>query len=317
MSITVSTSRISKQLAVILSHYNGEKYLSEQVNSILNQTYRSLHIFIFDDASDKEVKLEALKKLHSGPIQISLGLREKNIGFAKNFLNSLSLINKPFKYFAFSDQDDIWHPDKLENAIQTLKKHPSNRPALYCARTNITDEICHTVVGTSPLFSRPPSFANALVQSIGGGNTMVLNGAARDLVTASASCTEVVSHDWWCYQIVSGAGGIVVYDKNPCLKYRQHGNNLAGANQSWKARLIRIKGLFQGRYRRWNDINLSALVKNRALLTKENQKYLDDIIEARNSNVIKRLFIFYRSGIRRQTLLGNLGLFAGLIINKV
>lgn len=306
-----------KKVAIILGYYNGEKYISEQLESILDQTHPFWHIFIFDDSSEKEINLEIIKINQKIPIKISVGLREKNIGFVNNFLNSLSLINEPFKYFAFSDQDDVWHQNKLQRAVASLEQHPQEQPVLYCARTAITEKNCNISLGTSPLFKKPPSFANALVQSIAGGNTMVFNKAARDLIVSSSSKTEVVSHDWWCYQIITGSGGIVVYDQEPCLRYRQHSNNLVGANNSWKARFMRIVGLFQGRFRHWNNINLSALIKHKELLTPENQIHLDRFVEARRSHFIKRLFLFCRSGIYRQTLFGNLGLLLGIIINKV
>ena len=306
-----------RQLAVILGYYNGEPYLCEQLRSIFNQTHPPAHIFISDDSSDTELSLESLKDPRLNLEKVSIGVRAANIGFVYNFLNALSYVDEPFRYFAFSDQDDVWHPDKLEKALDTLEQYPEDKPALYCARTVITDETCNVINGMSPLYSKPPSFANALVQCIGGGNTMVFNKAARDLIVQSSSNTEVISHDWWCYQIITGAGGIVVYDREPCLKYRQHANNLVGSNKSWKARFIRILGLFQGRFRRWNDINLSALNKHRALLTQENQNYLDNFIAARRSNFMKRSFLFCRSGLYRQTLFGNLGLLLGITINKV
>ena len=146
---------------------------------------------------------------------------------------------------------------------------------------------------------------------------MVFNRATRDLIINAAVGANVVSHDWWCYQIVTGAGGYVVYDTEPCLKYRQHASNLVGANTSWRARFLRIRGLLQGRFRTWNDINLKALQEHAHLLTRDNRKILSDFIEARQSSLIKRLFLFKRSGIYRQTLLDNLGLVLGVFLNKV
>ncbi|WP_419536780.1 hypothetical protein [Endozoicomonas sp.] len=86
---------------------------------------------------------------------------------------------------------------------------------------------------------------------------------------------------------------------------------------SWKSRIIRLHGLLKGRFRDWNDINISALVKNKALLTRQNQANLENFIKARNSSFFRRLLLFIRSGIYRQTLLGNLGLLLGITINKV
>jgi len=116
----------------------------------------------------------------------------------------------------------------------------------------------------SPLFKKPPSFSNALVQSIAGDNTMAFNKALRDLIVQSTTNTQAVSHDWWCYQIISGAGGVVLYDTKPSLNYRQHQENLVGSNDNWFARLTLVRYLWEGKLRFWNDINLTALVKNRA-----------------------------------------------------
>ena len=84
----------------------------------------------------------------------------------------------------------------------------------------------------SPLFRRPPSFRNALVQSLAGGNTMVLNRPARDLVALASRRARFVSHDWWAYLLVTGAGGAVHYSAKPLVRYRQHAHNLVGANTS-------------------------------------------------------------------------------------
>ena len=146
---------------------------------------------------------------------------------------------------------------------------------------------------------------------------MVFNKAARELILEATQDVTVISHDWWCYQVVTGAGGQVIYDPEPCLKYRQHDHNLIGANNSWRARLLRIRELLRGCFYEFNDINLTALSAHKHLLTNSNQQVLDDFIQARQSSLIKRLFLFKRSGIYRQTLFGTLGLFLGVFFNKV
>ncbi len=304
-------------VAVILAYYNGNRFLPAQVRSILNQSHRNLAVFICDNHSDIAVNIEALRLAPEEREKVYLGSRPANIGFAGNFLSALHEIGREFPYFAFSDQDDIWHVDKLSDALETLKKYPPDLPALYCARTRIVDENARVEKGNSRLFIKPPTFANALVQNIGGGNTMVFNKGARDLIVASSANVDVVYHDWWCYQIVSGAGGIVHYDPKPCLKYRQHGANLVGANRGLGAKLARVDGLLRGNFRNWNSANLKALSKNKGFLTPDNQKRLDDFITARKSGVLKRLFFSYRAGIHRQMLLDNIGLFLGLLINRI
>ena len=155
------------------------------------------------------------------------------------------------------------------------------------------------------------------MQNIGGGNTMVFNKKAKDLIFEATENVTVVSHDWWCYQIVTGAGGHVIYDPEPCLKYRQHVGNLVGENKSWRARFQRVVELLRGHFRKRNDINIAALSLHKRLLTHTNQLVLDSFIEARQSSFPKRLLFFKLSGIYRQTLLGNLGLLLGIFLNKV
>lgn len=313
----ISKSDTDSQVAIILGYYNGNKYLSEQLRSIFDQSYSNFKVFISDDCSKSEVDIESLNLSSSETEKVYLGIRSNNVGFTQNFLDALGSVDGAFEYFAFSDQDDVWDPSKIQRALTVLQQSPTDKPAIYCARTTAWDETCQVELGSSTLFDKPPSFANALVQSIGGGNTMVFNKAARDLIVASSADVEVVSHDWWCYQILSGAGGFVYYDPISCLKYRQHSDNIVGINSGWSARFVRILGLLKGKYRIWNDVNGAALVKNKDLLTSDNQECLDNFMAARQSDLIKRFFLFRRSGIYRQTLMGNLGLLLALLTNKV
>ena len=94
-------------------------------------------------------------------------------------------------------------------------------PALFCSRTRIITAEGEPA-GFSPLFSKKPSFRNAIVQSIAGGNTMVMNRAARDIMLEASRRTGFVSHDWWCYLILTGVGGIVHYSPTAKIGYRQH-----------------------------------------------------------------------------------------------
>jgi glycosyltransferase involved in cell wall biosynthesis len=312
-----NTQLPERHVAIVLGYFNGQSYIQEQLQSILGQTHSAVHVYISDDKSEPGFSLDQLRLSPDECSKISLGVRTQNVGYTNNFLNALASVSDDFEYYAFSDQDDIWHGDKLEKAIAVLLKFPSNKPALYCARTEIANATCEKTLGYSPLFNRPPSFANALVQNIGGGNTMVFNKAAKDLILESTQDVEVVSHDWWCYQIVTGVGGHVIYDSEPCLKYRQHAHNLVGANTGWRARFLRLRVLLRGRFREWSDINIAALLANKHLLTIANQRVIGDFIQARQSMLLKRLILFKRSGIHRQTFLGNLGLLLGVFLNNV
>jgi len=304
------------RVAILLCTYQGEDYLAEQLQSYATQLHRNWVVFASDDGSrdDTCAILESFQR-HWGEQRLSIR-RGPGAGFAANFLSLACAEDIRADYYAFSDQDDIWEADKLRRALQWLEGVPADVPALYCARTELVDAHNRSI-GTSPLFRRPPSFANALMQNVGGGNTMVFNQAARELLCLAGADVEVVTHDWWAYMVVSGCGGRVFYDGQPSLRYRQHGCNLVGTNASWPARLVRIRMLMQGRFRHWNDRNIAALRRLEDHLTPTNREILRRFSEAREQPLPARLRHLRSAGVYRQTLLGNLGLLAAALFNKL
>lgn len=302
-------------VAILLCTFNGQRYLQEQLDSFDAQTHTKWKLWVSDDGStDNSIAL--LNNYQNQWPKTRLHIKTgPGRGFAANFLTLLndSAINAD--YYAYSDQDDIWNSDKLSKAIQWLESIPQTTPALYCTRTQLIDETGINI-GFSPLFKKPPGFANALVQNIGGGNTMVFNEAARNLLK-EAGQVDVCTHDWWTYIVVTGCGGAIFYDPTPSLLYRQHGANLCGSNQGWLARAVRIRMLWQGRFRKWNDQNIKALEKIRHKLTPENHKTLSQFSKARQMSLIPRVFWFKRCGIYRQTLLGNLGLVFAAVFKRI
>ncbi len=312
---TTNCSALPK-VAILLATYQGQQYLAAQLDSYAAQTHPHWQVWASDDGSQDETCaiLQAYQaKWGNDRLSIRTGPAQ---GFAANFLSLTCNAGIEADYYAYSDQDDIWKADKLERALSLLQTVPSDTPALYCSRTSLIDTN-NRVIGFSPLFTKPPCFANALMQNVGGGNTMVFNSAARALLCEAGENVDVVTHDWWAYLVVSGCGGQVFYDAHPSLLYRQHGENLVGMNSSWSARFVRIRMLWQGQFRRWNDRHLQALQCLRPKLTADNHKTLDRFTLARNQRLIPRLIGLRRSGIYRQTLLGNLGLIAAALFKKI
>jgi glycosyltransferase involved in cell wall biosynthesis len=303
------------RVAILMCTKDGAGFIDDQLKSIANQTHENWILIVSDDGSNDRTlaKLQKFAEAHQKKITIRNGPGK---GVCANFL---SLTNDPTiaaDYFAFSDQDDVWHADKLRRALAWLASVPVDVPALYCGRTELMsmDEHSH---GFSPLFTRPPAFRNALVQNLGGGNTMVFNRAAKKILEQAAT-TAVVLHDWWAYQLVSGAGGIVYYDPQPMVKYRQHPDNLIGSNLGWPARLVRLRMMLSGRFRDWNDTNVAALSRLPAhLLQPNNRTILEQFAKARSGSLRLRLYNLNRSGVYRQTLLGNLGLLMAAILRRL
>ena len=297
--------------AVLLCSFNGDRYLDKQLESIARQHHPRVQVYVSDDGSNDQT-LSILDRFRArwGEERLSIAQGPQR-GYVANFF---SLICSPIEadYYAYSDQDDVWQPDKLPRAIAVLSALQEELPAVYCSRTRLIDE-AGRLLGLSPLFKKPPAFANALIQNIAGGNTMVLNRKARDLICA-AGAVDVVSHDWWTYMLVTGCGGTVIFDPHPSLDYRQHTDNVIGSNMTWTDRLARFSLGLRGRKRDWNTINVAALQQNRNLLTAQNRRILDDFVAARNAKLLPRVLGMWRSGVYAQSGFGRLGLFVAILL---
>lgn len=303
------------KVAILLCTYNGSRFLADQLESFVRQTHKNWIIYASDDGStdDTLAILNDYQQLLGKERLILLnGPRQ---GFAKNFLSLIKNSSITADFFAFSDQDDIWFEDKLERSVANVPSS-QNTPSLYCSRTRlVTAE--KMVLGYSPLFSAKPAFANALVQSIAGANTMLINRAARELLAKTPENAAIVAHDWLTYLIVSGCNGTVLYDPDPTLDYRQHNENLIGANTGMRDQFVRLAKMCTGRYREWNTNNLQILNTFESKLTPQNQRTMAQFSQARRSTFFPRLYLIKKSGIFRQTLRGNISLFIAACLNKI
>lgn len=304
------------EVAILLGTYQGQRFLADQLDSVVRQTYPNWRIWASDDGSADLTThiLESYKsKWQKGRMEIIAGPQK---GFAANFLHLACYADLQAEFFAFSDQDDIWCENKLEKAVTWLETVNPDLPALYCSRTQLVDEN-NRDIGLSPSMSKAPGFANALTQTVGGANTMVFNKAAHQLIMEAGSDLEIVSHDWWVYLVVTGCGGVVHFDDYPSLRYRQHNDNEVGINTTFKAKLTRICKLWGGVYRSWNQQNIEALMALQHRLTPENQKMLLRFSKARDEGLINRLIGFKQSGIYRQSFMGNVALVLAAVLNKI
>ncbi|TDG15114.1 glycosyltransferase family 2 protein [Seongchinamella unica] len=303
------------EVAVLLCTHNGSDFLAEQLESIDRQQGVSVNLFVSDDASTDGTweMLQAIARSNKSP---GLHLRQGPAsGSAKNFLSLLCDENIVADYYCFADQDDIWDSDKLTRAIAKMQQSDDRLATLYCGRTRSLS-VTGQVTGLSPLFRKKAAFANALIQNIGGGNTMVMNDPARTLLLR-AGIRDAVSHDWWAYLLISGAGGKVIYDPQPYVSYRQHAGNQIGANTGMGRRISRYLGVLGGRNRCWNDRNIAALEACAELLETHNRDLLLVFKQWRQEGVIKRLSGLRTIGLYTQTFWGNLGLLCATILKKV
>lgn len=303
------------KVVILLATRNGAEFLQQQLDSFRAQSYPHWELLVSDDGSTDGTKAMLARFAASVPQRVVIVAGPQQ-GFWQNFVALVRSDAIDADLFAYSDQDDVWFSEKLARAVDWFKAGRSDAPALYFSRTELIRRDGSSM-GHSPLFRRAPGFRNALVQNIGGGNTMVFNRAARTALLATPRDGVMVSHDWWTYQVVTGVGGTAHYDPWPSLQYRQHGQNIVGANKGLRARIIRLNAFANGRVVEWNAINLTLLDRMRATLTPDNVVTLDRYAGARHASWPRRLWLVLRSGVYRQSMIENLGLLAGALFGKL
>ncbi len=218
---------------VLMSTYNGERYIAEQLHSILCQLPPDGRLMLRDDGST-DGTLEAVARVADARIQVQRG---DNLGFGASFLTLLTQVPPDTSLVMFSDQDDVWLPGKIDRAREALATF-GNAPALYGSAQHLVDEALRPL-GVTPSWPAGPSFRGALTENIITGCTAALNPSAVRLLQRAGVPAGVRFHDWWCYLVIS-AFGIVVFDDQPTLLYRQHGRNQIGHGAGWWGRQRQI-----------------------------------------------------------------------------
>ena len=230
---------IVKKVQILMSTYNGEKYVSEQIDSILQQDYPNIEFLIRDDGS-KDSTVSILEKYSHEHPNIKLFIGE-NKGVIRSFFELLLQASDEAEYFAFCDQDDFWKPQKVARAVSLLDIESPDQPLLYISRLDIVDEQLNTLK-QSPVPPKGPSLENALIQNIANGCVMVFN---KQMVNTFKShlpnVDKVMMHDGWFY-LLGTALGKIIYDEQSHLLYRQHSSNVLGmADNKFKSALIRYR----------------------------------------------------------------------------
>ena len=264
------------KITILLSTYNGEKYLREQLDSLFNQTcIKDIDILVRDDGSSDGTQelLDEYKKQHKN----FKWYQGENKGPARSFWE---LINKASgsDYYAFCDQDDVWDKDKIEIALKQLASLDLSKPSLYMSDVHVVDsELKHLANGFVDA-KIPVNYAYSLSNSVCPGCTFVFNEEARKLATLFDAEEYIDHHDWTLYKIIVCFGN-VIFDKTTHMSYRQHGNNVIGA----KSKLTKywdmvFKKPKDPKFRNSRLRNAQALEKYYGALMNEENKYLTKLI---------------------------------------
>jgi len=278
-----------KRVIVLMSTFNGEKYIKEQIDSILNQEEVEVEIKIRDDGSqDSTVKIisEYCKKFQN--ISLYLG---NNLKPAKSYLKLMSL-NFDCDYYAISDQDDIWDKDKLIIAIRMIEKVEDGNPTMYFSNLRIVDTNNNYYRNSHKNLNIPDKYV-ALVQDTATGCTIVYNKEASKFLQlySPEGCSM---HDSWLFLICIFFGH-VIYDDIPHISYRQHENNVVGTylkNKNLHIFFKRAKRLLDPRWqpRYLNARNFYFQFKD--MLSKNDTYEIKNIVNYKDS-FLNRMNLFF------------------------
>lgn len=273
-----------KSVIVLLSTFNGEKYLDEQLKSIIDQKDIKVDILVRDDGSTDQTRTILDKWQDKGLLRWYSG---KNIGFAMSFMDLIQN-SKDYPYYAFCDQDDIWLPDKLKRAFDILEaiEHPIK---LYCSNAYYykNGEIMGVIHKSVPYYDKH----TCLLRNIAPGCSMVFSKSLRDII-AKVSAPHITAHDFWIFQVACLLGK-VHYDFKPGLLYRQHENNQIGSKKTfievWQRR---IRNLTSKRKRHEREEYAGELIK-----------YYDNMMNDDVRNIVLNVSEYRKSIKRRAKLL--------------
>lgn len=230
------------KIQVLLSTFNGEQYLSAQLDSILSQDCAAeVSVLIRDDGSSDGTKNILEEYSENSSFQVNFG---ENVGVERSIMWLLAHRDRGCDLFALCDQDDVWYPNKLTEAISALAGMDPEMPSLFASRSEIVDkDLVH--ISDSPFPEKGVSFYHAMVQNACPGHTQVLNDTLAELILKTADTSSIVVIDWWIYLIASGLGN-VVFLPQPLVAHRQHGSNAVGYADSrrklWRQKITRFFG---------------------------------------------------------------------------
>lgn len=273
----MSISSESGHVAILMSTFNGMKYIKEQIESLLSQSCSvGIHIHIRDDGSTDSTLsyLRGLSQEREG-IFIYEG---ENIGVVGSFMWLVKNI-AGYNYYAFCDQDDVWQPLKLTAAINKLSEITGYMPQLYCSAYEYVDQNLITIgrfISNTDL-----SINNLLIENCAPGCTMVFNAALRNLylqLNIGDISKSIVMHDWF-FLLLARCSGDVLYDKNSYLLYRQHANNVVGIKSG-------VLSIFKNR---WTQYKKEKARTNHLLFLQAS--LLKDICDAESFSGTPRLVI--------------------------
>ncbi len=225
-------------VAIVMATYDGEKYIIEQINSIISQTYKDWKLFIHDDGSTDNT-VEIISQFTKSDSRIHLikdGLKFHNS--TANFIHLLKLIPNDFNYICLCDQDDVWEVNKIELCLGEMEKIPEKENKPVCISTDLSlinqegIQFEHSFWKYSNM-NLNSNYNFLMVENTATGCTMMFNRKVLDYIfkLSNEEILKIIQHDWYI-ALICASDGVYKQLAIQTMRYRQHSNNVVGARKT-------------------------------------------------------------------------------------
>ena len=302
-------------VAIIMATYNGEKYIREQLDSILNSTYQDFELFIYDDGSRDETMAILKGYEETYPTKLHVHQNRVNLGVTANFLQAT--LNTTLDYIMFCDQDDVWKPDKIAKTLKRIRNLETqlgkDLPLAVFTDTLVVDKelniLNNSFFCSNHLNPRKTDLPHILMENKLIGCTVMVNSALRKQLQAHRLPTQARFHDWWIAILASSMGKIGFLNEGTLL-YRQHGGNVVGGNgflpyvKNRITALQKQKTALEQLYRQAAEF----LIIYEDELSEEKKKILQEFCNLEHEGFVKKRIHLIKYGFLKTGLTRNLGL---------
>ncbi len=293
---------MNNKVAVLMCTYNGERYLKEQLNSLLRQTY-PFTLFVHDDGSSDRTK-EILEEYEKKENVIIFRYTNNTHSASYNFMSLLHKIleYENFEYFFFSDQDDVWIETKIEDSLKLMEKKGKQKPLLvYCDQSIVDENMNLMFESQSRTIAYKPDddgFKRVVFRNTAPGCCICINRQLARIID-DVDYNKILMHDWWAMLVASCCGEICYIDE-PLIKYRQHNNNTLGFDNNnylkkAKRYILNGRNAIQSRKRQTNMSKLQVFLLNEEYVNEEHKEEIIRFKEICGKGKMKRILYFAKN----------------------
>ena len=300
-----------KEITVLMSTYNGEKYILEQLKSLENQKDVLINLFIRDDGSTDNT-VQIIKEYKTDKMKIEL-ISAENIGVRDSFIWLIK--NCPYKteYYAFCDQDDYWLEEKIISAIKFMDKDKEKIPKLYYSNIFVTDENLN-IIAKSNYNNIKDILPVALTNNPATGCTIVFNIDLLEKIVFPEDY-KIRMHDWWMYKVCICIGGKIYKDEKSYIFYRQHENNVVGATR----KNSRVKQIYEFSKKIGYFSKEAKVLKNiylNSIIDKEKLKKIEKVEKLTKLGTLKKFKVLFDKDFNIGSLKYTIQLKLAILIHK-